>query len=183
MKKTIVTILLAGLATFTFSQDNKMSMNKEIASIDIGFLGIWINYERHLDGLFTFKSAAGLEGGFGQGFISEGKSYFAFTPTIRTEPRYYYNFNRRVKLEKKTSYNSANYFALTAIYFPNLFTISNVSGIEFKSGISLVPKWGMQRTIGQRFNFQFAVGGGAFLSKDKPQVFLGLDLRFGYNIK
>lgn len=183
MKKTIITILFAGLATLTFSQDNKTSLNKEIVSVDIGFLGTWINYERHLDGLFTLKSAVGLEGGFGQGFISEGKSYFAFTPTIRAEPRYYYNFNRRVKLEKKTSYNAANYFALTVLYVPDLFTISNVPGYEFQSGVALEPKWGIQRTIGKRFNFQFAFGASTYFSKSKTSISPVFDFRFGYNIK
>ena len=46
-----------------------------------------------------------------------------------------------------------------------------------------MPKWGIQRTIGRRVNFQFAIGGGLFFSNDKPVAFTGIDLRFGYNIK
>ncbi len=181
MKKPFFTILLAALSTITFAQEKEASLKKEIVSIDIGFLGTWINYERHLSGQFTLKSELGLEGAFGQGFISDGNTYFAFTPTIRLEPRYYYNFNRRNKLEKKISYNAANYFALTTTYIPNLFTISNVSNIEFQRGVLLIPKWGMQRTIGQRMNFQFALGAGPFLSNLKTEIVFGLDLRFGYN--
>ena len=181
MKKISFTILLAGISILTFSQEKETTLKKEIISVDIGFLGTWINYERHLKGLFTLKSQLGLEGGFGTSDIIGVNTYFAFIPTIRAEPRYYYNFNRRVIKEKKTLFNSADYFAVTVAYYPDLFIIANVPDLSFESGVYLIPKWGMQRTIGQRINFQFAFGAGVFFGKFNTGSSFGLDIRFGYN--
>ena len=116
MKEIIFTVLFTVLSALAFSQDKETSLEKEIISADIGFLGTWINYERHLRGLFTLKSQLGLEGGFGSSDIIGVNTYFAFIPTIRAEPRYYYNFNRRVMKEKKTLFNAADYFAVTIAY-------------------------------------------------------------------
>lgn len=191
MKKTIFIIFFTGLSAFTFSQDDNTFLKKDIVAVDIGLLlpGIWINYERHLGGLFTLKSELGLGFGFGNinGFVPDDypNNYYAFTPIVRVEPRYYYNFNRRANVGKKTSYNASNYFALSATYFSNLFTISNVSGLGVERGVLLIPQWGINRTIGQRVNFEFAFGFGVAHSFDraKTEGSLGLDLRFGYNIK
>lgn len=182
MIKIIFSILFTVLWTSAFPQSKETSL-KKIVSVDIGFLGTWLNYERHLKGLFTLKSQLGLEGGFGSSNIIGVDTYVAFIPTIRAEPRYYYNFNQRVKKEKKTLFNAADYFAVTVAYYPDLFIIANVSDLTFESGVYLIPKWGMQRTIGKRINFQFAVGAGVFFGKSKISPAPGLDLRFGYNFK
>ncbi len=189
MKKTIFISFFGGLSSVTLSQDNNTSLKKEIVAVDIGLPGVWINYERHLGKPFTLKSEFGFEFGFGDinGFVPDGypNNYYFFTPTIRLEPRYYYSFNRRVDLGKKTSYNASNFFAFTATYIPNLFTISNVPGLGVQSGVSLIPKWGMKRTIGQRVNFEFAFGFGIvhFFDRAVTEAGFGLDLRFGYYIK
>lgn len=159
----------------------ELSLQKEIISADIGFIGAWVSYERHLNSLFTLKSAVGLEGGFGQGYFSDGKTYFAFTPTFKIEPRYYYNFLRRVQLNKKTAYNAANYFAFAARYFSNLVTLTNVDGLYVQKGLSLIPKVGIKRTLGQRINFEFALGVGAYFSSSPIQTAVGFDVRLGYN--
>ncbi len=163
MQKLICTLLLTLTTIFCFSQSRDTVIKKNIISADIGLFGLWINYEKQLRQLFTIKTSIGLEGGFGFG---SSVSYFALTPTVRLEPRYYYNFNRRVNLKKKTLYNASNYFAVTLLYIPNLFTISNVSGFEFESGLLLIPKIGIKRTIGQRLNFEFAIGAGSFFYKN-----------------
>jgi hypothetical protein len=178
MKKVVFTIFLAGLSTIIFSQEMETSLKKNIFSADIGLFGVWVNYERHLGGLFTLKSEAGLEVGFGQDFFLG--NYFVLTPNFVAEPRYYYNFNRRVKSGKKTSYNASNYFALSLNYFSNPYIISNDQYKIFLSEFSLMPKWGIKRTIGRRLNFEFAFGSGFYFSKAEANAGLGLDLRFGY---
>jgi hypothetical protein len=182
MKKVIVTIFLTGISVLAFSQEDESVLKKDIISADIGILSIWLNYERHLSGLFTLKSELGLGFGFEKGANIDGTNYF-FTPNVIVEPRYYYNFNRRVEKGKKTSYNASNYFALTAQYFFKPFITTKTPDRTYHSGASLVPKWGIKRTIGQRFNFEFAFGAGLQFSKVATNAEFGLDLRFGYNIK
>ncbi len=186
MKKNLATILFLLFAVSAFSQDEETSLKKDIISADIGLLTVGINYERHLGGLFTLKSRLGLGFGFnfGQDFINGGTYHdYFFTPIVIAEPRYYYNFNRRVEKGKKTSYNASNYVALTASYFFKPFVISNDSYGEYQGGASLIPKWGIKRTIGRRWNFEFALGVGLAFSKTQTTVGYGLDLHFGYNIK
>jgi len=190
MKKTIFTIFFAGLSALSFSQGENTSLKKDIVAVDIGLPlpGIWINYERHLAGLFTLKSEFGL--GFGFGLLSfvpvdYPNNYYAFTPIVKVEPRYYYNFDRRDSLGKKTSYNASNYLALAATYISNLFTISNVPGLGVERTVSLIPQWGIKRTVGKRMKFEFAFGYGVAHSfdSDRTEGSLGLDLRFGYYLK
>lgn len=182
MKKNLTFFLFLLLSASAFSQDNGTVLKKDIISADIGLLSFWLKYERHLDGLFTLKSELGLGFGFEKGTNIDGTNYF-FTPIVSVEPRYYYNFNRRVERGKKTSYNASNYFAFTASYFFKPYVIINVPYVEYQSRASLIPKWGIKRTIGRRLNFEFAFGVGVSFSKAKTYADYGLDLRFGYNIK
>ncbi|MEO6583807.1 MAG: hypothetical protein ABIO05_05755 [Ferruginibacter sp.] len=180
MKKSLITLLVTIGTLSCFSQSEDTVLKKDIISIDIGFVGVWINYEKHIKKLFTLKSQVGLEGGF---LVGSSVNYFILTPTLRLEPRYYYNFNRRVNAGKKTSYNASNYLALTMMYIPNLFSISNVSGLEVEKGFSLIPKFGIKRTLGQRMNFEFAIGAGPWFSESGQKGTVGLDIRYGYNLK
>lgn len=182
MKKNLIAILFLLFTKSAFSQDEETSLKKDIISAGIGLFTVVINYERHLGGLFTLKSELGLGFGFGQDPFSNG-TYYVFTPMVIVEPRYYYNFDRRVERGKKTSYNASNYFALTAGYFFKPFVISNGLYGEYQGGASLIPKWGIKRTIGRRLNFEFALGVGLSFSKAETTAGYGLDLRFGYNIK
>lgn len=186
MKKNLIPILFLLFTVPAFSQDEETSLKKDIISADIGLLNVGINYERYLGGFFTLRSRLGLGFGFdfGQDFINGGTYHdYFFTPFVIAEPRYYYNFNRRVEKGKKTSYNASNYVALTATYFFKPFVISNAPYGEYQDEFSLIPKWGIKRTIGQRFNFEFALGAGLSFSKAETTVGYGLDLRFGYYLK
>ena len=181
MKKAIFACLLAFTWIMSYSQENNQSLKTDIVAIDIGFVGGWLSYERHMTDLFTLKSEVGLPLIYVQTSLDD-KSYYVSSPSVKIEPRYYYNFNRRVASKKSTNYNAANYFALSAIYIPGLFTISNHTGLEAARSLRLIGKWGIKRIIGQRFNFEFAIGMGAgeLLTNDKVELVAGLDLRFGY---
>lgn len=156
MKKLLVLAITVTLSQFVSAQEQKGSLQKGLASVDIGFLGSWLTYERQVSSQLTLHTQLGLEGGlFGGG----GDFNYAFTPTISVEPRFYYNFNERVAKQKKTINNSANYFTLTGTYIPGLFTVTN-DDIEADAALNLIPKWGLRRTIGKNFKFDFAVGYG-----------------------
>ncbi len=182
MKKTFFTIYLFAFSLLAFSQEDESVLKKDIISADIGLLSVWLNYERHLSGDFTLKSSLGVGFGLEKGSNIDGTIY-SFTPIVRAEPRYYYNFNRRIEKGKKTVYNAANYFALTAQYLFKPFITTNSPYRTYQGEASLVPKWGIKRTIGQRFNFEFAFGVGLSFSKAETNGHVAIDLRFGYYIK
>ncbi|MEO6219833.1 MAG: hypothetical protein ABIO81_05355 [Ginsengibacter sp.] len=176
--KLLLLIVLGTFSQISFAQTKQPTIRKNSISADIGFVGSWLNYEKQIKQLLTIKTSIGAEGGFSFG---PSTNYFALTPTLRLEPRYYYNFNRRVKLEKKTLYNAANYFAVTFLVIPNLFTISNAAGVEFESGLHVIPKVGIKRTIGQRMNFEFGIGYGPFFGENGIDGAVGADIHIGYN--
>ena len=182
MMKAIFTTFFVVMSSMTFAQDKDASLKRYIVSADIGLFTASLNYERHLGGLFTVKTGFGVGVYFGQDLFS-GNNYWEFTPIVIAEPRYYYNFNRRVQRGRKTSYNASNYVALTGSYFSNALVVSDINYHIRQSAFSLIPKWGIKRTVGKRMNFEFAIGSGLTYTLHEFGTGIGLDLRFGYNIK
>jgi hypothetical protein len=180
--KAVLTIFLVAMSSMTFAQDKDASLKKDIMSAEIGLFTASLNYERHLGGLFTLKTGVGVGVYFGQDFFS-GNTYWEFTPIVIAEPRYYYNFNRRVQRGRKTSYNASNYLALSVSYFSNPVVVSGMNYHIRQSAFSLIPEWGLKRTLGKRMNFEFAIGYGLTYTLHEFGTGVGLDLRFGYNIK
>jgi len=176
MKKSVILALTLILTQLAFAQEQKESLEKGLASIDIGFLGSWLTYETQVSNQLTLNTQLGLEGGF---FGGGGDFNYAFTPTISVEPRFYYNFNKRVVKKKKTINNSANYLTITGTYIPGLFTVTN-DDVEADAAFNLIPKWGLRRTIGKNFKFDFAVGYGVAFREYETTGQFGLDLRIGY---
>ena len=183
MRKSIFIILLSGISTLSFSQNDATSLKKSITSAYINILAPGVSYERHLHGLFTLRSALEFYYNFGQNFF-DGGTYFILTPALISEPRYYYNFRRRVEKGKKTSYNASGYFALTASYATDLVIQSNSAYTRGGNPeFLLIPKLGFKRTVGRKFFFEVAAGIGINVRKKKTSEVSGLDVRFGYNIK
>jgi len=177
MKRGITVLLFSILVSqICIAQDDQKSLEEGLASINIGAIGAWIDYEKPISNQLTISTQLGMEGGF---FGGGGDFNYVLTPTISVEPRFYYNFNKRARKGKKTINNSANYIKLDAAYAPGLFTFSN-ENVEVNTQLNLIPMWGLRRAIGKRLNFEFAVGYGiAFIDQGTIGQF-GLDLRVGY---
>jgi hypothetical protein len=183
MKKFILIILLVVISNFSFSQNKATSLRKSITAVDLAVLAPEISYEQHLKGLFTLRSSLGFGFSFGQSFF-DGGTYFLLTPVFTAEPRCYFDFRRRVAKGKKTSYNAAEYFAITASYATDIVVQSNSDFVRGGNQMfSFVPKLGFKRTVGRKFFFE--VAGGIGIGFNKYQSFQSneLDLRFGFYIK
>ncbi len=178
MKNIIAILFIAVFVSHAIcAQGNESNVENGLASIHVGFLGSWLTYEHAVGKQFTVNSQLGLEGGFAAG---SNDFLYIFTPTITIEPRFYYNFNKRIRKGKKTFNNSTNYLTIAAFYAPSLFSISNENVGKVDSRFSLVPMLGIRRAIGERFSFEFALGYGVGFSAQETVGFLDLDLRFGY---
>ena len=176
MKKLLVLAFTVFFTQWALAQEQKASLEKGLASVDIGFLGSWLTYERQVGDQLTLNTQLGLEGGF---FGGGGEFNYAFTPTVSVEPRFYYNFSKRVAKQKKTINNSANYLTITGTYIPGLFTVTD-DDVEAEAAFNLIPKWGVRRTLGKQFKFDFAVGYGVAFRQNETAGQLGLDLKIGY---
>ncbi len=183
------TIILAIALLFIFKTDaQNTSVEKSIWGIQTGFLGIWVNNELKLSESFALRSEIGLDlDVFGSDF-GDIKTYLTY-PVITIEPRWYYNFKKRVKKTKRTDGNSGNFIALKTSYHPDWFVISHYENISIISDLSIVPTWGIRRNIAKHFNYETGIGIGyryLFYSnhtnyrENEGELWFNLHLRIGY---
>lgn len=184
MQKTMLlftTFFTLSLSTFSQNKKIKPSVEKSIFGVQAGLFGVFGYNESKLSDDFTLRTEIGmLAGAWGGSFYP--KTGFVMTPTISLEPRYYYNLNRRLKKDKNTLNNSANFFSLKTNYNPDLFVISNYDNIRTREHITIVPKWGLRRNIGKNFEYEFTAGIGYAYNFElkNGESYLDLGLRIGY---
>ena len=183
------TLLLAITLSLSFNSiAQNASVEKSIWGIQTGFLGIWINNELKLSESIALRSEIGLDLDVFDTDFGDSKNYFS-APVITIEPRWYYNFNKRVKKGKRTDGNSANFIALKTSYHPDWFVISQYENFSIISDLSIVPTWGIRRNIGKHFGYETGIGLGyryTFYSnytnyrKNVGELWFNLHLRIGY---
>ena len=173
-------MILLFFSTFAFSQA-KIAVEKSIFGVQTGFLGIWAHNETRLSNEISLRSELGLD--FGIQINSNSKTT-ALIPSIRLEPRWYYNLERRVTKGRNISKNSGNFVALNLSYTPDWFVISNKDNINIISTLAFIPKWGIKRTLGNHFTYETGIGIGTFIVLNKYEVenpvAIDLHLRVGY---
>jgi len=106
---------------FIFSQ--QATVEKSIFGAQTGFLGVWKNHEARLAPKFALRSEIGLEAGYAGGSFQN--DIFFFAPTLKLEPRYYYNLQKRLNKGKSIAKNSGNFLAINMVYTPDWFVISS----------------------------------------------------------
>ncbi|MBP9792495.1 MAG: hypothetical protein KBC56_00685 [Flavobacterium sp.] len=184
MKK--IGILLLVLTTIQgYSQEKTISVEKSNLNIQTGVFGFWVNNEFRLSNSIALRAEFGLDTGLFGG-DSYDKTGFLLIPTLNIEPRWYYNIAKRANNSKSIKNNSANFITPVISYHPDWFVISNYQNINTVSQISIIPKWGMRRNIGQsNFNYELGAGLGYravfFDTKTVNEAALDLHMRIGYN--
>lgn len=174
MKRLSIIGILILLAVSSFAQENKVQKTHSIKGT---FIGLSYSYEQPIAQKAVVNFELMMAGGFGSSFF--GGDYWLISPIIRVEPRYYYNYLTRLEKGKKTINNSANFLSVSVDYQLG-FSIGN--NAEAVQAISIIPKWGLKRAIGNHFNFEFATGIGAYTSEiESWKATLGLDLKIGYS--
>ncbi|MCF6213517.1 MAG: hypothetical protein L3J45_05780 [Flavobacteriaceae bacterium] len=180
MKKTILLSIILMASYFNVQSQNKISVEKSIYGIQTGTLGFWFYNEAKLTNTIALRSEIGLDGGFIAG--SSVGFIYVLAPTITAEPRFYYNLKKRSKKGKSILKNSANFLALEFFYVPDLFVISNTRG-SVTNSLSIIPKWGIKRTIGKHFTYELGLGIGYYIDLDDSRfndTAADLHLRIGY---
>ncbi len=180
MKKQFTLFLLVTITFFGFSQEQqKASVEKSIFGIQTGFLGVWAHNECKLSNEISLRTEVGLD----MGFIDSSYETI-YIPSIRLEPRWYYNLDKRIRKGRKISNNSGNFLALNMIYNPDWFLIPNKDNVNVISTLAFVPKWGIKRTVGKYFTYETGIGIGGFVALEDyntdSNIALDLHLRIGY---
>ena len=181
MKKILFALILLSQVAQSQEQETA-SVEKSIFGIQTGFFGAWVHNESKLSNQISLRSEIGLDAGF---VINGSYSGFLFVPSLRVEPRWYYNLDNRLAKGKNIKNNSGNFLSLSTTYNPDWFVIPEKDNLNFISSVSVIPKWAIKRTYGNHFTFETGVGVGyVFYTEDygdiNGEVGVDLHLRIGY---
>jgi hypothetical protein len=185
MKIKLLLVFVFGVIYIGKAQDS--SVEKSVFGLQTGLLGVWMHHEARLSNQIALRTEIGLDSGIWGGDFYDGIG-FLMTPVITVEPRWYYNLNKRETKGKSTAGNSGNFLALKTSVHPDWFVISNADNVRVIGDVSVVPTWGIRRSIGSHFNFETGLGLGyrcifakqAGYAKDYGELAVNVHLRFGY---
>jgi len=176
MKHTILTFTLL-FAIISYSQNSNF---ETAVSFKVGAIGGWIAAEVPLSDKIMLNAELGQEGGFYKNRTDEDTQFF-FTNTLSFEPRYFFNREKRKEAGKSINLNSGGYFGIEFMRVSDWLTItSDDSDVQIEQSLSIVPKIGLKRAIGNIMTFELAGGiGYQFNDNLKNSLTIGLDLRIG----
>jgi hypothetical protein len=182
--KNVVTIILFITLFKSNAQDNSASVEKSIFNIETGFLGVWINNESKLSNSIALRTELGLDSGLF--WKQDTKTGFLLAPSIRVEPRWYYNLDKRNDKGRSVKNNSANFITPSITYIPDWFVVSNYDNLNIPKQISIIPKWGIRRNVkNSNFNYEINLGLGYrmifYETKTDKGAVLDLGARIGYS--
>lgn len=186
MKRLTLAIAICFCTFKGIAQTSTTSIEKSIWNVQTGLLGVYVNNEYRLWNAFAIRTELGLDGGFA---TKNNDTKWGLIPTINIEPRYYYNLSKRAEKGRNTSGNAGNFFTVLFKYNADWFVITSEDNVITENMISVVPKWGIRRNIGQsKFNYEAGIGIGYYnyFGSDRnnytnPEgVAVDLHLRIGY---
>lgn len=184
MRHIIYTFALGLILSFKCNSQESKAVEKSIYNLQVGTVGIWFNNEMKLKDNIALRLEVGL---FSE--IFEGVGYY-MAPEVSIEPRYYYNILKRLKKGKDIANNAADFFTLKLNYRSDLFEINNLNGRAADVSYAIIPKWGIRRNLGSKFNYELGLGIGYFdfiktrnpVSEFDDGLHVELHLRIGLNL-
>ena len=158
----IVFVAISNAHAQQIQEKGKKPKQVESAQLRFNLLSPGIDFEL---GLFKNQTVAG---GVGLGLATYKEGYL-FGVALNTRYRYYYNLNRRVRLNKEIAGNSGNYIAAAqAIFFSQLRVATNIEGPDdFNLGFFGMV-YGLQRTTKKGFNIDVELGAGYYRGDGVP---------------
>lgn len=170
----LVAIILIFISSGILSgQTDKLN---SIHSIKATIIGLTYSYDLVIFDPVTINFEFTVGGGLASNW--KAGNNWLIVPSVRLEPRYYYNFYKRSLDNKIVTNNSSDFFSLSADYQFNVNTGGNPNHEEF---FSLIPKWGLRRSVGYHFFYEGEAGAGIYLAATENfKPLIGLDLKFGY---
>lgn len=153
---------LSFIAIYGQNKQTAASVEKSIWGVQTGFFGGWAYNEFKLSNSISLRTEVGLDADLlvQNSYYENSKVSVAFTPVIAAEPRWYYNLNNRVDKSYDIDKNNGNFLSLEISSHPGFFVISNVDNLDVIPDLSLIPKWGIRRTIGSHFSYEVGLGFG-----------------------
>jgi hypothetical protein len=156
MRRVIIAVVLLCIIVKASAQEE--GVEKNIQGVQLGIYPISLYNEHRLSNSIALRSEIGFSYGWSGGGGIEASNSWVIIPDINLEPRFYYDFKRRNRLNKRIDGNSGNYLSVHVGYTAGDFAI--VKNTEVYSSVNLIPTYGLRRNIGKKLNFEFAFGVG-----------------------
>ncbi|RZJ62656.1 MAG: hypothetical protein EOO45_22355 [Flavobacterium sp.] len=181
------TLLGALLCSFLTANAQDTGVAKSIFNVQTGPIGLWVSNEARLANTFALRTEIGLDLWIYESNYDRSGAVLA--PSIKVEPRWYYNIEKRAAKGKYTANNSANAITIAVKYTPDLLIGGHPDYVNLPNELSITPKWIMRRTIAKS-NFNYELGGGigyvTYLTEsdirmnDGADVLVDIHARIGY---
>jgi hypothetical protein len=193
--KNFIALGFVFISFITKAQDTqevqKVSVEKSLNSVQLGLFSLSYQNESRLDRKITLRSEIGFMTGNSTIEYPDGhkEKSFLVVPFLNVEPRWYYSLDRRSRLKKNTKNNSSNYVSLLTSFASTRTAIVNTKDFEVAPFISIIPEYGIRRSIGKHFYWEGSVGVGYrhnFLDKsytysvDENEVMIDVQYKIGY---
>ena len=151
--------------------------------VDAFTFGIGYNYEQVVAPKLTISAGASLRplaDSYYNWYDGSSSTVWGIYPSISLDPRWYINYNKRVKKGKMVTNNSSNFVSLMFEYVPDIAIIGD-DGIIYPT-LLVTPRWGMRRSFSERFFMEFAAGVNLIIRGEDVGNgnSLHLDLKVGY---
>ncbi|HPW26097.1 MAG TPA: hypothetical protein PLY31_03095 [Tenuifilaceae bacterium] len=158
-----------------FAQDSLMVQKNHSISMEVA--GLTYNYETPVANKITLIGRLGLQAGVG--YSSSFGSYYAISPAVSLEPRFYYNISKRKSIGKNILGNSANFLSINTMYVLDPVIEHKTTSSDF---FVVNPQWGIRRVYWNHFLLEAGAGFSYFFNTHGDNDFgLMLNLRLGYS--
>lgn len=178
MKKNFFALLL-----FVTSSIISQEYLEDQFKLEYNLLGVGVSYEAPISEKFLIDLGAGVGGG-----VAGTRSYtWEFNSSLaayfKGELKYMYNREKRLKKGKNMENNSGNYIAFQTKYFTRRFS-ENTNFEPLNRAILNEFHWGLQRSMGGNWLFNFHVGLGFLrnIDDDYNLVSPAIGLKFSYKL-
>lgn len=177
MKEITLPVIFVLMANIALAQGSGVHT---LQSVNAYVDAISFNYERAFSQYSIINFELAIAGKFYSG--RETGDFWVIKPVFRVEPRYYYNYARRVLKDKNVWHNGANYLAISFDYQPEATVNPNMQTV---TTLRVFPKWGMKRAIGRHFTFETAIGPYIYMAQNEQSwhTATAIDLKVGYTLQ
>ncbi|MGX1642191.1 hypothetical protein [Sphingobacterium sp. NPDC055431] len=196
----LLLFILTVFSSSSYSQEQDSNKHKIVdpvdfvkptSSIRVSLIAptLTFQYEKPIGPKTVFDVNAGLLVSFGVSKLSVdidqyrdldvNARYFALMPLMSVGVKHFYNIENRLRKNKSIENNSANYFG-GRLHGPIIGWIRDTKNInaekskriQFSSrtAVGLVALWGMNRDLGNNFNFNLEVGPSLVYNLDSKIV-------------
>lgn len=196
----LLLFILTVFSSSSYSQEQDSNKHKTVdhvdfvkptSSIRVSLIAptLTFQYEKPIGPKTVFDVNAGLLVSFGVSKLSVdidqyrdldvNARYFALMPLMSVGVKHFYNIENRLRKNKSIENNSANYFG-GRLHGPIIGWIRDTKNInaekskriQFSSrtAVGLVALWGMNRDLGNNFNFNLEVGPSLVYNLDSKIV-------------